>query len=203
MLNTSLDFLSKTLDAHLKNTFNVNVGNMVFLTHVADELGVAIPDKKLGMSLVNIEEERIFKEQRVTYINQDGVAEKRNPEIKLNLYVMVSANFTNADRTADTDDDYIEGLKQLSEVIAFFQANTVFTQDKYPLMAAVDPNLQKLVVELYSYSFEQLYNFWSVIGAKYLPSVLYKVRLLTIQKRDVMSLNPPIEKISINGKTTT
>lgn len=202
MLATSLDFLSQTLNNHLKKTFNVTSGNMVFLTHVADENGVAIQDKKLGMSLVNIEEERVFKEQRVTYINQDGVAEKRNPEIKLNLYVMVSANFTNADNTDDSD-DYIEGLKQLSEVIAFFQANSVFTQDNHPLMASIDTGLQKLVVELYSYSFEQLYNFWSVIGSKYLPSVLYKVRLLTIQKRDVVSLNPPIENISINGKTTT
>lgn len=199
MLDTSLDFLAKTLDAHLKNVFKVTT-KMVYLTHVADESGVSIPDNSIGLSLVNIEEERIFKEQRVNFINQDGIVEKRNPELKLNLYVLVSANFNG---TADANDDYKEGLKQLSKVISFFQAHTVFTPDKYPLLASEDENIQKLVVDLYSYSFEQLYNFWSVIGAKYLPSVLYKVRLLRIQEREVFSLNPPIEKITINGKTTT
>jgi uncharacterized protein DUF4255 len=202
MIDTSLDFLSKTLNAHLKNVLTGTSGKLVHLTHVADDSGVAIPDKGIGMSLVNIEEERVFKEQRVTFINKDGIAEKRNPEIKLNLYVLISANFTNANGDQDATDDYIEGLKRLSRVIAFFQANTVFTPDKYPLLASVDENIQKLAVELYSYSFEQLYNFWSVIGAKYLPSVLYKVRVLTIQASEVESLNLPIEKISINGKTT-
>ena len=197
MIHSSLEFLTKTLDAHFKNVF-VKSDQMVFLTHVADESGVAIPNKGIGVSLVNIEEERVFKEQRVTMINEDGNIEKKNPEIKLNLYVLITANFTNADGDLSSgEDNYVEGLKQLSTAISFFQAHTVFTQDNYPLMASLDSNLQKLVVELYSYSFEQLYNFWSVIGSKYLPSVLYKVRLLRIQERKLSSIDPPIEKISI------
>ena len=197
MIDTSLDFMTKVLDTHLKNVFGSDT-SMVSLTHVADDNGIAIEEKSLGLSLVNIEEERIFKEQRTSFINKDGLVEKRNPELKLNLYVLVSANFNGP----DNGDDYREGLKQLSEVISFFQAHTVFTPDTYPLLASIDSQIEKLVIELYSYSFEQLYNFWSVIGAKYLPSVLYKIRLIKIQKREVMSIDPPIEKIRINGNTT-
>lgn len=200
MIDTALDFLSKILDAHLKGV-SKTVAPMVHLTHVADDRGVVIPDKSIGISLVNIEEERVFKDQSSHFINADGVVEKKNPEIKLNLYVLVSANYLNQDTSEGaTNDDYIEGLKQLSNVIAFFQARNVFTQDAYPLLASVDPSLQKLVVELYSYTFEQMYNFWSVVGTKYLPSVLYKVRLLTIQQNEAFGLDKPIEKISIVQK---
>jgi hypothetical protein len=58
-----------------------------------------------------------------------------------------------------------------------------------------------MVVELYSYSFEHLYNFWSVVGEKYLPSVLYKIRILTFQEREFFETSIPIEKIGINSKT--
>jgi hypothetical protein len=95
----------------------------------------------------------------------------------------------------------VEGLKQLSFVISYFQAKNVFTPDNSPALASYDENIQRLVVELYSYSFEQLYNFWSVVGTKYLPSVLYKVRLLSFQEREFTDSTIPIEKIGIDSKT--
>jgi hypothetical protein len=173
----------------------------VFLTSVATEGGgVVIPDKSVGVSLINIEEDRVYKDQKTTIINQQGNVEHLNPEIKLNLYVLISANFQNNDEN-DSSDDYVEGLKQLSFIISFFQARNVFTPENSPKLADYDPNLKKLVVELYSYSFEQLYNFWSVVGAKYLPSVLYKVRMITFQEREFFDSTIPIEKIGINSKT--
>ncbi len=57
----------------------------------------------------------------------------------------------------------------------------------------------KIVVELYSYSFEQLYNFWSVVGAKYLPSVLYKVKTLRIQENAIQESGEPIEQIFLTS----
>lgn len=200
MIDTALDFLAKTLDTHLRGVSNT-VEPMAHLTHVADDRGVVIPDKSIGISLVNIEEERVFKDQSTHFMNRDGVVEKRNPDLKLNLYVLVSANYLNQDTgEGATNDDYIEGLKQLSNVIGFFQARNVFTPDTYPLLSSIDPTIQKLVVELYSYTFEQMYNFWSVVGTKYLPSVLYKVRLLTIQENEAVGMDLPIEKIRVTPK---
>jgi hypothetical protein len=83
-------------------------------------------------------------------------------------------------------------LKQLSYVISFFQGKNVFTTDTSP---ALDPSIRKLVVELYSYSFEQQYNFWTVIGAKYLPSALYKIRMVTYQERRVRDQSSAIVTI--------
>lgn len=199
MLHTALQFLTAELNDYLKLKTGYPDENRVFITNVATESGgVVIPDMALGMSLINIEEERVFKDQQTTVINNDGRTEHINPEIKLNLYVLISANFQ--DKQTDTaEDDYVEGLKQLSYVISFFQSKNVFTRENSPALAEKDPSLKRLIVELYSYSFEQLYNFWSVLGTKYLPSVLYKVRLLRFQEQAVQQSNLPIEKVKINS----
>ena len=200
MIHSSLEFLTDEINNYLKLRTGVQNVDRIFLTSVATESGgVVIPDKSLGLSLMNIEEERVFKDQRTAFINDQGIAEHINPEIKLNLYILISANFQDTKKN-DTSDDYVEGLKQLSYAISFFQGKNVFTQDNSPAMAAHDPDLLKLVVELYSYSFEQLYNFWTVVGAKYLPSVLYKVRLIKFQESAILDANLPIEKIKFNSK---
>lgn len=201
MIHTSLSFLTNELNEYLKLRTGTPTVDRVFLTSVATESnGVVIPDKSLGVSLINIEEERVFKDQRTSVINGEGLVEYLNPEIKLNLYVLISANFQDKVEN-DSSDDYVEGLKQLSFIISYFQAKNVFTPDNSPALADLDPVIKKLVVELYSYSFEQLYNFWTVVGTKYLPSVLYKIRLLTFQEEEFKSSDLPIEKIGINSKS--
>lgn len=200
MIHTSLAFLTDELNEYLKLKTGTPSVERIFLTSVATESnGVVIPDKSLGISLINIEEERVYKDQRTSLINNEGNVEYVNPNIKLNLYILISANFQ--DKTSDDSDDYVEGLKQLSMVISFFQAKNVFTPDNSPALAKRDPNITKLIVELYSYSFEQLYNFWSVVGTKYLPSVLYKIRLVTFQEREFFDSSIPIEKIGIDSKS--
>ncbi len=94
MIHTSLSFITNELNEYLKlRTGTPNV-DRVFLTSVATEsTGVVIPDKSLGVSLINIEEERVYKDQRTSVINNEGNVEYLNPEIKLNLYILISANF--------------------------------------------------------------------------------------------------------------
>ena len=200
MIHTSLAFITDQLNEYLKLKAGTSTDDRIFLTNIATESnGVVIPDKSLGVTLINIEEERVYKEQNISRINNQGNVEYLNPEIKLNLYILISANFQDK-KVNDSSDDYVEGLKQLSHIISFFQAKNVFTPGNSPSMADFDPRLKKIIVELYSYSFEQLNNFWSVIGAKYLPSVLYKIRTVTFQEDAFTGSDIPIEKIGINSK---
>lgn len=197
MIHSALEFLTQELNAFIKLKVGDAVDDRIFLSSVTNETGIIIPDKSLGLSLINIEEERTIKDQKSTYINPVGKVEKRNPEIQLNLYILITANFQNK-RQNDSSDDYVEGLKQLSYAISYFQSKNVFTRENSPAMASYDDRLTKIVVELYSYSFEQLYNFWTVVGAKYLPSVLYKVKTLRIQENAIQQSGDPIEKIHID-----
>lgn len=194
MIESALDILKEQVENHLALVNNnvVNGEGFIVLSNVADEDGKwAIPSNKIGMSIINIEEERVVKDQVFEHRNLNGDYERYNPELKLNLYVLFCANFVNSGESTK----YGEGLKQLSNVISFFQGKNVFTPDNTPEM---DPSLQKLIVDIYSYSFEQQYNFWSILGAKYLPSILYKVRLVTIQEKVLANQNVPITDLEIN-----
>lgn len=194
MIKSALEFLKDEVETYLElaNGMATPADDFVVLSNVAKENGDwAIPNDKIGMSLINIEEEKVFKDQEFLHRNSNNEIEQYNPNIKLNLYVLFCARYVDGDGAGD---EYVEGLKQISYIINFFQGKYVFTPDNSPGM---DPSLQKLIVELYSYSFEQQYNFWSILGAKYLPSVLYKVRLVTFQEKVIQNQNPPISLVDI------
>jgi len=65
MIDSALEFLTHELNENLKlRTGTSESGDQkIFLTNVATDEGVVIPENSLGMSLINIEEERILKEQ--------------------------------------------------------------------------------------------------------------------------------------------
>ncbi|MDL5045435.1 DUF4255 domain-containing protein [Oscillatoria amoena NRMC-F 0135] len=184
MIHSALNFLTQEVNRYLNLKTGGAMSDLAVLTSVANSKGLAIPNKTIGVSLINIEEDRVSKDQQVKVRNTAGGFDNRNPDIYLNLYVLFSANFTN-NELADTGDDYIEGLKQLSNIIGFFQSKSVFTPVNSPLMATLAPEIPKLVLELFSFTFEQMNNFWSVVGTNYLPSVLYKVRMITIQENSI------------------
>lgn len=200
MIDTTLNFLTQEINTFLKIKNNTPNEDKIVLSSIASESGLVIPNKSLGLSLINIEEERVFKEQRVAYLNENGKTQSYNPELRLNLYILITSNFQDKLKE-DPTDDYREGLKQLSNVILFFQSKNVFTNENSPLLASLDPNIQKIIVELYSYSFEQLYNFWSVVGTKYLPSVLYKVRMLRFQGGAIDAELPGVAGVDLNNSS--
>jgi hypothetical protein len=192
MIDKALKFLTEEMNIYLDLQNGGNLGDqLIVLTNVATSTGGwAIPSQKLGVSLINIEEEKVFKEQQTNFRNTAGEFELYNPEIKLNLYMLVCANFV----SENGDDKYEQGLKQLSRIITCFQGKNVFTTENSPGM---DPEIKKLIVDLYSYSFEQQYNFWTILGAKYLPSVLYRVRLLAYQEKRMLNKNDSVSSYGL------
>jgi len=196
MIDVALKFLTEQVNDYLKmqaEPMSMPTNEIVLssVTKAAAEGSeVAVSPEQLVLSLINIEEERIVKEQRTAYRNVNNEIEHYYPEIRINLYILITANFINSGASS-----YEEGLKQLSHVIRFFQGKHVFTPDNSPTLPA---ELTKLIVELNSYSFEQQYNFWSVIGTKYLPSAMYKVRLLSFQDHRTLDQSLPVSQVDVN-----
>lgn len=200
MINTALDFLSKEINSNLNNIAGTTNEDFIVVSSIVCGGKLAIPDKTLGLTLMNIEEDRVAKDQRVTVRNMQGDIETRNPDIYLNLFVLISANF-HYEETESPRLDYLEGLKRLSQVISFFQGKNVFTQANSPLLALTDNKIERLSAELFSFNFEQMNHFWSIIGHSYLPSVLYKIRMLTIQENVQLAPDGIIESIALQTKT--
>ncbi len=190
MLEKLLQFIETTLNNYLRLR-NRTTGNdtLLELTDVVDDQGkFAIAQGMVGMSLINIEEERTNRAQLPEVIRgQDGAVGYANPEIRLQLHLLFVANFK----------DHGDSIKNISSIISFFQANNVFTPAQYP---ELDKNTEKIIFELSSHGFESLSYIWGVIGTNYRPSVLYKMRLVAIQEGLQKSSGALVDKISIQGK---
>lgn len=190
MIDKSLEALKRAVRNYLVSLpeLNLTSEDAIVLSPVVKADGtLSIPDNSLGLTLVNIEEERVVKSQNAVSIAGDGRVSIVNPEIKLNLFILISANFTN----------YDTGLQFLSAVVKCFQSKNVFTPDNTPFL---DPSIQKLIVELFSLDFEKQNHLWGSLGAKYLPSVLYRVRLVAIQEGIKQAEQAPITIYDLKEK---
>jgi hypothetical protein len=143
-------------------------------------------EDKIVVSLVNVEEERIAKDPNTFKKRVDGTLEVINPEIKLNLYLLF---------VAYAPSDYNEALKMISYVIGFFQKKNIFTGSNAP---GLDPRIANMNMELFTLNFEQQNHLWGSLGAKYLPSVLYKLRIIPVADEEIKGSGDAITKILIN-----
>ena len=119
------------------------------------------------ITVVNIEEDRVAKSQE-PYFRQDDKIYKGNPRIPVNIYCLFSA--------INSASNYSSSLAAISHVISFFQGKNVFT----PADSDLDDGIEKLIADLYAVSFDQLNLIWGYNGAKYYPSVIYKMRMVII-----------------------
>jgi hypothetical protein len=151
-----------------------------------------------ALSLINIEEEKVFRTQGMQTVHLDnGMYKQKVPDLKLNIYVLISAYNKN----------YEDGLRFISKVISYFQSNSVFDQNggDAKIAVAMPTLVNKIVMELYTLSFEQQNQIWASLSAGYLPSVVYKVRTIIIDpgvKKDSESYQS-IKEINIATKLGT
>jgi hypothetical protein len=191
VIDLTLDFLCKQVNNYLVKKLEIPSGDAIILynvSHLGSDIGGENVDTTTNafLSLVNIEEDRISKSQE-NFIRRNDTIIYRNPKVYLNLYLLFSANLSS----------YSESLKRLSYIIQFFQYQNVFT----PLTSPTLPDgVEELILDLNTLSFQDLNNLWGVMGSKYLPSVMYKMRLITISEDFAQGGAGLLREIVVNGK---
>ncbi len=175
MINSAISHITHHLNQYLGRTFSLNE-DIAVISNIAEQDGnVAINvNNKLAVFLVNIE-----KDDSPAYFKAQGfIGGHENiityPPLHLNLFLMFSANFEGP--------NYSEALKFLSHTISFFQKNPVFTRQNSP---DLDPRIDKLILDIENLNINDLSSLWSILSGKYQPSVLYRVRMLTFDSRDI------------------
>ena len=201
MIYTSLSLLNNLLNGFINQKDPLNllgaVPKPVILTNIVDQENKLL--KKGGdfifMSLINIEEETVGKSQLPYIKTPDDKLNVTNPDIKLNLYIQFAAF---SDDTQSDPGAYERSLKLLDQVVFFFQYKNVFTATQYAEL--LNDNIQKLIVEPISLTFEQLNHLWATLGAKYLPSIIYKCRMLTFREVVISPEKPLIKELVTDEK---
>ncbi|WP_437316184.1 DUF4255 domain-containing protein [Sorangium sp. So ce385] len=182
MLDVALGFLCKELNTYLSSRGGGNLGEVVFDRLVDDTGKWALKDDQIGATLINLEEDRILKSHVPESVYTGGRQVTLEPKLKLNLHVLFAAKFKN----------YDQGLRHLALVLTFFQSHLTFTPDAYPRL---DPRIERLTAELQSLGYEQLNQVWAFLGGKYLPSAIYKIRMVALQDTAPKAIEMPITEI--------
>jgi len=188
MLDIAINFLADELNSYLrKRGALAQTEDIVVPSALVNDKGEwVLPEQRIGVTLINIEEERVLREQLPERVYLDGSHVVLQPVLKLNLTVLFAARF------AQNSEGYKRSLNFLSHVLTFFQANPSFSTDKSP---ALDARIAKLNLELLSYSAEQLNQTWAYLGSKYLPSAIYRIRMITLQDIEPAAISKPITTI--------
>lgn len=190
MISEALKCLTVELNEYLKSKqmLGSNLKPKVLLSGIVDQAGqVAILEENtIVVTLVNIEEEPVSKSYN---LSNSRTSENVPHPVSINLYILFSTYFVVG--------NYEESLKFLALVISFLQEKNVFTSANSPNLNA---NIEKMTVEMVSLSIEKLNNLWATLGAKYMPSVLYKLRMLTFAGADLQEYRPVITATNERNK---
>lgn len=191
MVATALKFIEKQLDDFFVERSGYN-SPAVLISNLVNRDGTPIiKESSVFISLVQLEEDRTEAKSRVYQKAPNGTINIFPAPIKMNAYVLFSATKT----------DYPSALQDISTVMLFFQKHPLFTPDEFPnLNEGVDLNkpwrkIAELAFQLHTLTFEQHSYVWSVLGSKYVPSVLYKMRFVTVFDKNTDLQGAPIEQI--------
>ncbi|GAB2808424.1 Pvc16 family protein [Ferruginibacter profundus] len=180
MINQALEFTSTVLDQYLKNRFALDESKLQL--NILIEPGGTIPPankNKLVLSLINIEKESV----RPFYTTKEKLPNGSYADVSIsarfNLDILLSTSF----------DDYKEGLKFLDAAILFFQVNTFLDNKTNPEIPA---GITKLEYDVEKLTYHQMHSLWTAMGAKYQPSIIYKIRMVTLRGAEVEGFTPAI-----------
>jgi Pvc16 N-terminal domain len=171
MIDKAMAFIIAELNNVLLARFQSNE-NLAVLSSVSNPDGT-LPsgiENKIVVTLINVERDPSANSGTwpVRPLNE-GFA-RTSPPLSLNLLVMVTASFAS---------NYSEALRFLGSVMGFFQAKPSFNAQNSPAFPA---EMERLSMELVNLSIQEINNVWAILGAKYMPSVVYKMRMLVLQE---------------------
>lgn len=180
MITHTVSTFSSLLSDYLKRVFKLDE-EIVRIAPVMNS-DKSTPDNKVHLFLTNIERETAggirFGQQTAGDYHKTG-----SPSWQLNLYLMIAAVFN--------EKQYEESLSIMSGTVMFLQSNHSFILPDSNITINVEP------VNL---SFNELSNLWSICGNAYYPSLLCKLRTLSIDSEEMKHFGRIISETDIETK---
>ncbi len=173
MINQILEYYTEKLEEFLKNDFHQPEGivEIGFIGNSGEK------KNKLIVSLLSIERETAGGISPVRKNSENIFLQSPSP-IYLNLYIVLAAIYD--------EKRYTESLSVFSKTLYFIQSVSSF---KY--------RNEVYTVEVVPLSFQELYNIWTNIGGQYYPSVLCKLRRITIDSGEIFRSYGEVNKPEI------
>lgn len=183
MIDAAINFLCQQLNDYLGRRYGESDQFVVINNLLEADGAQPLKNKnKIVITLINLEQEtakQFYGATRREGMQHDQV----NPPLYFNLDLLMSACF----------EDYSESLRLLTDTIRFFQGNILFNRVNNP---SLPEGITTLQVEVENSPYTKTHNLWSALGAKYLPSIIFKVRHVAIDAAQVRGSVGSVREVS-------
>lgn len=189
MIQQILPIIVEELNDYLKSKFNA-IEDKAVLSNIIDQDGSLAVEgsNKIIATLVYIDRDNTLKSGPSSQLSGNKYLEFA-PPVQINLTIMFSALFNK--------NHYVEALKYISGVIYFFQNKPLFTAQNTPKLGK---SVDKLYFDLISLTPNDLMNIYSMLGAKYMPSVVYKIKILTFSQDNIVAELPAVRGMDLDSR---
>jgi len=188
LIDAALNQLATQLNQYCRNRFSLSE-DVCVVSNLVDAAGGAVPlvENKLVLFLGGVERDTVAH-RAVSHAGAslDRLA-VRDP-VFLNLLVVCAANFSGK--------AYASALRFLSSAIAFFQGKPVFDHANTP---ELDAGIERLILNIENLNITDTQNLWSLNGGHYLPSVIYRVSMLTLDSTTVVRREHPVHEVQVGA----
>jgi len=176
MLDLALKAVTNQLNRYMHRHFDLDE-DAVMLTSPFDSEGNASSqvNNKLVVFLANINKDSLSNNRPNSAGAITSSFSSPTP-LSLNLYIIIAASFDAA--------RYQESLTYLSYAVSCFQQQPVIDQHNSPDLSN---SIDKLIMDIENIGINDLSNLWGVLGGQYIPSVMYKVRMLVFSADTINS----------------
>ena len=170
MIDRAVSLVASRLNDHLRARFGI-ADDLVVVSGLTDAEGRTPPDvrNRLAVFVTNISHDTMAR----GLPGRPAIVAGRSPvnpvPVHLNVHLMLASSFD--------AENYLESLKILSHAVQFFQANPVFDRLSAPEM---DRSIEQLSFEIENLTTDASAQLWGILGGRYLPSVMYRMRTVTI-----------------------
>jgi len=190
MIDAALGLMAGQLNEHLRRRFQLGE-DLAVLSNLLEQNGTLVPlvANKLVLFLAGVERDTLA--HRAPGAQNLGIPAQQlvsRAPVYLNLLVMCAANFSGG--------NYPEALKFLSSAIAFFQSRQVLDQHNAP---GLDARLERLVLSIENLSSAEMHSLWGIHSGRYLPSVLYRVRMISVDGEQVTGRESRVLRIETDA----
>ena len=174
MILSTLDAIAQEMSEYFRSSYSDKAPEVTISNLVNSEGKSAIDENtdQIVITLINIQEERNVSNGRTSNLSAPYYT---------NLYLLFSS-------FAGKESKYTDSLRYISSVLSFFQHNHVLTHQNSKLPSEIS----QLVFDFINHETQQVQCIWSMLGAKYSPSVIFRARLVPIQEQGTVGSFPRI-----------
>jgi hypothetical protein len=185
MIEKALQYTRDVFNQYLKNKFGLDE-DAVLINRIVDQSGSSPKENinKVVLSVIHLGQETNQQFYNKSKRTVDGNYVIAAASQRYNIYILVVPHF----------DDYKEGLKFLNASLEFFQTYSLLNGE---VNSKIPDGISKLEFQLEKGDgYMQMQNLWTALGAKFQPSIVYMMKLITIDSGQIEGFDSKVSQIS-------